>query len=38
MKVYNCFQLLSSVPLFQSNQRFEAIEYVDWHVSEKLWI
>ena len=24
------------VPLFQSNQRFEATEFVDWYVSDKL--
>ena len=44
MKVYNtrpsqfCFfsRPLRSVYLFQSNQRFQAIEFVDRHVSEKL--
>ena len=30
------FRALSSVPLLQSNQRFQAIEFVDRHVSEKL--
>ena len=30
------FPLLSSVPLLQSNQRFQLIELVDRHVSEKL--
>ena len=30
------FRPLSSVHLFQSNQRFQAIEFVDRHVSEKL--
>ena len=30
------FQPLSSVHLFQSNQRFQAIEFVDRHFSEKL--
>ena len=30
------FRPLSGVHLFQSNQRFEAIEFVDRHVSEKL--
>ena len=32
------FRPLSSVHLLQSNQRFQAIEFVDWHVSEKLLI
>ena len=30
------FRPLSSVHLFQSNRRFQAIEFVDLHVSEKL--
>ena len=30
------FRPLSSVHLLQSNQRFQAIEFVDRHVSEKL--
>ena len=50
MKVYNTrpsqfcylrflfFRPLSSVHLFQSNHRFQAIEFVDQHVSEKLLI
>ena len=32
------FWPLSGVRLFQSNHCFQAIEFVDWHVSEKLWI
>ena len=32
------FRLLSRVHFFQSNQRFQAIEFVDRHVSEKLKI
>ena len=30
------FNYLSSIHLFQSNQRFKVIEFVDQHVSEKL--
>ena len=30
------FQLLSSVHLFQNNQHFEAIEFVEQHILEKL--
>ena len=30
------FLPLSSVHLLQSNQRFQVIEFVDWHVLEKL--
>ena len=30
------FRPLSNVHLFQSNQRFQAIEFLDRHVSEKL--
>ena len=30
------FRPLSGVHLFQSNQRFQAIEFVDRHVLEKL--
>ena len=36
IKILIFFQPLSSVHLFQSNQRFQAIEFVDRHVSEKL--
>ena len=32
------FRLLRSVHLFQSNQRLQAIEFVDLHVLEKLLI
>ena len=30
------FQLLSSVHLFQKNQHFEAIEFMEQHILEKL--
>ena len=30
------FWPLSSVDLFQGNQGFQVIEFLDWHVSEKL--
>ena len=33
---YFFFRPLSSVHLLQSNQRFQAIEFVDRHVKEKL--
>ena len=36
IKILIFFRPLSSVHLFQSNQRFQAIEFVDRHVSEKL--
>ena len=36
MKILIFFRLLSSAHLFQSSQRFHAIEFVDRHVSEKL--
>ena len=36
IKILVFFRPLSSVHLLQSNQRFEAIEFVDRHVSEKL--
>ena len=38
IKILIFFRPLSSVHLFQSNQRFQAIEFVDQHVSEKLLI
>ena len=36
IQILICFRLLSSVHLLQSNQRFQEIEFVDRHVSEKL--
>ena len=36
IKILFFFRLLSSAHLFQSNQPFQAIEFVDRHVSEKL--
>ena len=36
IKILIFFRPLSSVHLLQSNQRFQAIEFVDRHVSEKL--
>ena len=36
IKILISFWPLSSIHLFQSNQRFQAIEFVDRHVSEKL--
>ena len=36
IKIQIFFLPLSSVHLFQSNQRFEAIEFMDRHVSENL--
>ena len=36
IKILIFFRPLSSVHLFQSNQRFQAIEFVDRHVSGKL--
>ena len=36
IKILNFFRPLISVHLFQSNQRFQAIEFVDRNVSEKL--
>ena len=36
IKIFFFFLPLSSVHLFQSNRRFQAIEFVDRHVSEKL--
>jgi len=36
IKILIFFRPLSSVHLFQSNLRFQAIEFVDRHVSEKL--
>ena len=36
VKILIFFQPLSSVHLLQSNQHFQAIEFVDQHVSEKL--
>ena len=36
IKILISFWPLSSVHLFQNNQRFQAIEFVDRHVSEKL--
>ena len=36
IKILIFFRPLSSVHLFQSNERFEEIEFVDRHVSEKL--
>ena len=36
IKILIFFRPLSSVHLFQSNQRFEATEFVDWYVSDKL--
>ena len=38
IKILIFFRPLSSVHLFQSNQRFQAIEFVDRHVSEELKI
>ena len=38
IKILIFFRPLSSVQLFQSNQHFQAIEFVDRHVSEKLLI
>ena len=36
IKILIFFRPLSSVHLLQSNQRFQAIEFVDRNVSEKL--
>ena len=36
IKILIFFRPLSSVHLFQSNQRFQAREFVDRHVLEKL--
>ena len=36
IQIFIFFRPLDSVHLFQSNQRFQAIESVDRHVSEKL--
>ena len=36
IKILISFWPLSSIHLFQSNQRFQAIEFVDRHVSENL--
>ena len=36
IKILFFFRLLSSAHLLQSNQAFQAIEFVDRHVSEKL--
>ena len=36
IKILIFFRPLSSVHLLQSNQRFQAIEFLDRHVSEKL--
>ena len=36
IKILIFFLPLSGVHLFQSNQRFEAIEFVDQHISQKL--
>ena len=36
IKIHMFFRPLSSVHLFQSNQRFQAIELVHRHVSKKL--
>ena len=33
--IFFFFQPLSSVHMVQSNQRFQAIEFVDRHISEK---
>ena len=35
IKILIFFLQLNSVHLLQGNQRFEAIEFVDWQVSEK---
>ena len=37
IKILIFFRPLSSAHLFQSNQVFQAIEFVDRHVSEKLF-